>query len=78
MTRHLLPTLLSPLFLTGCLSISTSESSPPDVSRAACDGKEEQCLATCGAAGVQRFTCTARTGEGFNYTCECRKPGTPL
>lgn len=78
MTRLTLLSLGAALCLAGCLSISTSESTPPDASRAACDGREEQCRATCGQAGVQRFVCTSRPGEGFEYRCECRKPGTAL
>lgn len=78
MNRNLILSLLAAFGLAGCLSISTSETAPPDVSRAACDGKEEQCQATCGQTGVQGFSCTARPGEGFTYKCECRKPGTAL
>lgn len=78
MTRKSILSIMAALGLAGCLSISTSETTPPDVSRAACDGKEEQCRATCGQVGVQSFACTARPGEGFNYKCECRKPGTAL
>lgn len=73
MTRALV--LIAPFLLAGCLSISTSESTPSDASRAACDGKEELCKATCGPAGVQRFACSARPGEGFNYECDCRQAG---
>jgi hypothetical protein len=78
MTRNLILALLAALSLGGCLSISSSDTTPPDLSRADCDGKEEQCRVTCGHAGVQSFSCTARPGEGFNYKCECRKPGVAL
>lgn len=79
MTRKLILALLAALSLGGCLSISTSESLPPDASSDACSGKEEQCRNLCGEPGVQRFSCSARPGDGFNFQCECRgKPGRAL
>lgn len=72
MSRKLLTALLAALSLGGCLSISTSESVPRDPSGDACSGKEEQCRNLCGEAGVQRFSCSARPGDGFDFQCECR------
>lgn len=69
---------LSALLLGGCLSISTSETPSPDVSANACQGREQLCRELCGSAGVQSFTCNARTGVSFDYRCECRGRGTPL
>lgn len=66
------------LLLTGCLSISTSESpAPPDVAANACQGREQLCRELCGSAGVLSFTCNARAGVSFDYLCECRR-GTSL
>lgn len=69
---------LPALLLSGCLSISTSETPAPDVSANACQGREEVCRELCGSAGVQSFSCNARTGVSFDYRCECRGRGTAL
>jgi hypothetical protein len=74
-----IPLALSPavLLLTGCLSFSSTEAPAPPVT-CDCQGREQQCRDTCGSAGVQSFSCTAKPGAGFDYRCECRSKGTAL
>lgn len=77
MIRTTLLLTLASLLLGGCLSISTSEAPVPEVANA-CHGREQQCREICGSAGVRAFTCNAKPGEGFEYRCECRMPGSPI
>jgi hypothetical protein len=76
---RLLLAAVAALLLNGCLSISSSDSpaTPPDTAQA-CQGREQQCRETCGAAGVQSFTCTSKPAGGFEYRCECRGRTTPI
>jgi hypothetical protein len=77
MMRPLL--LLVPALLAGCISFSSTESSPtaPDHT-AFCQDKETQCREICGSAGVQAFSCKAAPREGLEYQCRCRQPGAAL
>lgn len=59
------------LFLTGCISFSSSESPTPEYINA-CLNKEQQCQSLCADKGVQTFNCSARPGEGLSLKCECR------
>jgi hypothetical protein len=72
--KHLTILLLPTLLLSGCIFLSSNESSEPAYVDA-CHNKESQCREICGDKGVQSFNCTARPGEGVNLKCECRRPG---
>lgn len=77
MIRTLLA-IAAALLLAGCLSISSRESPAAAADPAqACQAREQQCRDTCGAAGVQAFTCTSKPGGGFEYRCECRGRAMP-
>jgi hypothetical protein len=65
------------LLLAGCLSFSSTEAPAPAVAYD-CQGRELQCRDTCGSAGVQSFSCTAKPGAGFDYRCDCRSKGQAL
>jgi len=71
--------LLSPaVLLAGCISFTSSESPAAPDYAAFCQEKEAQCKEICGIVGVQAFSCKLAPGEGFEYQCQCRKPGVPL
>jgi uncharacterized protein YceK len=64
--------------LAGCISFSSTESaSAPDYATL-CQGKEMQCRDSCGAAGIQAFSCKAAPDQGFNYQCQCKQAGAQI
>lgn len=77
MTRHLF-LLAAATLLTGCISFNSSESPAGPDYAAFCQDKENQCRDVCGPAGVAAFSCKAAPREGLDYSCQCKKPGTPL
>lgn len=74
--------LLMPALLAGCISFSSNRApsappTPPDYS-GFCAEKERVCRDLCGGTGVQAFSCKTTPGEGLDYQCQCKQPGTAL
>jgi hypothetical protein len=66
--------LFPAILLAGCISFNSSESPAAPDQGALCHEKEARCMAICGDASVQAFSCKVAPASGLEYRCQCKQP----